>query len=106
MVETLVALAVLSAVLIPATQIAARLMTSSTLRDTIIATSLAQERMERATTEPDIPADTQIVKLNGKQWRIEYRTTEQSGLRLLSVSVFRVGDSAPVAVLQTLRFVL
>jgi len=103
-VETLVALAVLSAVLVPAAQIAARIMTSHGMRDTIIAASLARETMERAIAEPKIHAETKAERLNGKQWRIDYRTREQSGLRLLSVSVFRARESEPVAVLQTLRF--
>jgi type II secretory pathway pseudopilin PulG len=103
LVETVVALAILIAVLIPLTQLFARLMNASQTRDTIVATQLAHAEMEKAIINLNCENNSTLVMMNNVTWQIKKNAIYKNELIEFRVEVFKRAKSAPVVILKTLR---
>jgi Tfp pilus assembly protein PilV len=105
LVETLIALTILVAVLIPLGQFIARVMYNDHSRDLIIAQQLAAQEIEKAIALNDFQNNKIILEINNKKWRVVKSATTINRLVELDVSVFKNGKQKSLAQLRTLRFV-
>jgi type II secretory pathway pseudopilin PulG len=103
LVETVVALAILIAVLIPISQLCARFINSKHSRDKIVATQLAQSEMEKAITNLNCENNSKSITINNVTWKIDKNAIYQNELIELRIEVSKRGGSAPVVILKTLR---
>ncbi len=105
LVETLIALAILIAVLIPLGQFVARVMYNDLSRDLIIAQQLAVMEMEKAIALNDFEKDEIVINLNQKKWRIVKSVIKMDRLVELNIAVFKSNRNKSLIQLKTLRFV-
>ena len=102
-VEVLVAMALLSAALIPISQFAARVIINTTTRDLIVATGLARSEMERVISEQDFYFGSTTINKNHKTWRVERKIRKRNGLVTIRILVYKKDLPRPVVELETLR---
>lgn len=102
-VEVLVALAVFSAVLVPAMQFTAKAMSNSKARDLITATRLAQSAMEQAISGEDFLRYEKVIRVNEIPWRLQRNFKIEEGLVAIQIQVFKKDATRPLVELQTLR---
>lgn len=105
LVETLIAFAILVAVLIPLGQFIARVMYNDHSRDLIISQQLAAQEMERAIALNDFQNNEIIRDINNKKWRVLKSAIRMDRLVELHVFVLKKGKKKLLAELKTLRFV-
>jgi type II secretory pathway pseudopilin PulG len=103
LVETVVALALLVAVLIPVGHILSKTMLTRQSGDLIVAAQLARMEMERTISSGNFETDEQQVVLNQKNWRIVRQVSESWGLVEVQVLVFKGNKPVPAFTLKTLR---
>lgn len=103
LVESVVALALLVAVLIPAGHILTKTILTNRTGDLIIASQLARMEMERTILNETFISDEQQVVVNQKNWRIVRQVTNELGLVEVQVLVFKGVQVEPVFILKTMR---
>ncbi len=104
-IETVVALAIFLAVLIPLSQLLARLMYTEKTRDMIVAMQLARQEMEETINTQNYVDNQKLVMMNNKKWRINRLVKIRDELVELHVQVFKSGNVKPVTELKTLRVI-
>jgi hypothetical protein len=103
LVETLVASAVLLAVLVPATLFLGKITTGRKGRDLIIASQLAESVMEKTTAREVYENSEEHIRLDNRDWQIVREIEENQGLIKIRIRVFKSKNTEPVFTLKTLR---
>ena len=103
LVETVVALAILIAVIIPISQFMVRIIYTERTRDTIITAQLARQEIERNIANNHFKSYQCMELLNNKEWRIVQSVREINNLVYIDVQVFKNNETKPLAELKTIR---
>lgn len=103
LVEALVASAILLGALIPAVLFFGKITVNQKAKDLIIASQLAEERMEKTIAFHQYNNDEKTLKLNNVTWRILQKVKNRSGLIEIRVKVFKKNQLTPLVELKTLR---
>jgi type II secretory pathway pseudopilin PulG len=104
-IETVVALAIFLAVLIPLSQLLARLIYSEKTRDLIVAMQLARQEMEETINTQNYVDNQKLAMMNNKKWMINCSVKIRDELVELHAQVFKSGNVKPVTELKTLRVI-
>ena len=103
LIETLVALAILIAVLLPLSQLFVRLILNETSRDTMIASQIARSAMERTIAREDYSHANTTISVNNKSWKWVREIEQANGLVKISISVYKSGQPNVIVQFKTLR---
>ena len=106
LVETLVAIAILMGVLVPATLFLGKITSDQRSRDLIAASQLAKEEMEKTIAYQLYENNEKTVKLNNKNYHIIRSIKNQLGLIQIVVKITRRDREEPLVELKTLRIEL
>jgi hypothetical protein len=102
-VEVIIAIAVLTAALVPVSHFMSKVFLSSTTRDLIVAANLARAEMEAAANSTVHLSEERTVKIGNRTWRVERKLREISGLLTIEVAVYGKDRTSPVVAFSTLR---
>jgi Tfp pilus assembly protein PilV len=103
LVETIIAISILMAVLIPAILFLGKAVMRQTASDAITAVNLAQEEMERTIALRTFRNRESSVLSGRKQWRVVRTADAAGGLVEIRVAVYRPNRPDPIVELKTLR---
>ena len=103
LVEALVASAILLGALIPAILFFGKITVNQRAKDLIIASQLAEEKIEKTITFNQYNNDEKRLNLNNVTWRILQKIKNRSGLIEIRVRVFKKNQLTPLVELKTLR---
>jgi prepilin-type N-terminal cleavage/methylation domain-containing protein len=103
LIETLVAIALLLGVLIPAILFLGKATMSRSAGDLITAESLAVETMEKTTAFRLFRNSETLVETDRKKWRVVRVINKNDGLVEIRVRVYRLRARDPIVEFKTLR---
>ncbi|MEE4312171.1 MAG: hypothetical protein V2J62_09930 [candidate division KSB1 bacterium] len=103
LIETLIALAILIAVLVPLSQLFVRLILNETSRDLMIASQIARGEMERTIARQEYSHANTTISVNNKSWKCVRDIENNKGLVKISISVFKGDEPDAIVQLKTLR---